>query len=883
MKQDPTRPPAWIRRFFHGFCNDHLSDAVMGDLLELYERRRRTMSKRRADLLFAWNVIQFLQPFALRKRTHYGAPNQIDMLRNYLIVAWRVIARQRMYAAIKMGGFALGIATCMIIALYIRHELRYDAWYPDKDRVFRIYNEDTADNSKWSSLPAPIADNLRDEFPEVTIAGRLIAHNWYNAGSNLFRRDDQIENTYEEGFAYADPELLEILQIPMVMGNRDNALTKPRSILISQRIAEKYFPGEEPVGRIVVLNDQDTIPFTIGGVMANIREDSHLNFDFLITLSGVEFWPGEQTNWCCWNYNAYVKLQPGTDPAEFEQKILSIRDKHYLAYLKESNEPGADRVRKYHVFRLQPVEDIYLKSEGIHSSVRYGDIRYVRLLGGIAVFILLLACINFVNLSTARSANRAKEVGLRKVVGSVRGYLVRQFLTESILFSFLSFLLAILIVVATLPYFNRVIGASLAIPWSAWWFLPVLLAASVIVGIFAGVYPSVYLSSFKPIEVLKGSISRGARSSVLRGTLVVFQFTVSIVLLIGTFVIHRQMNFILNTKIGFDKEQVIMIEGANTMGENQRTFKEELSSLAGVQHVTISSYLPVQGTKRDQNGFWLDGKSEEQVSIGAQRWYVDEDYLAALGIKLLEGRNFDPTVASDSQAIIINRAMARELNLTNPVGSRIQNWETWTVIGVVEDFHFESMKGKIEPLSLVYGKWGQIISVKVNTSDMQQTIKSITKVWDRFMPHQAIRYSFLDESYARMYADVERVGRVFTIFAILAIVVACLGLFALSAFMVEQRGKEISIRLVLGASVSNIFRLLTQNFVMLVMISLVIGAPIGWYAMKWWLEDYEYRITIGWDVFVLAGAMAVLIALLTVCYQSLKVATDNPVERLRND
>jgi putative ABC transport system permease protein len=504
-------------------------------------------------------------------------------------------------------------------------------------------------------------------------------------------------------------------------------------------------------------------------------------------------------------------------------------------------------------------------------------------LGGIAVFILLLACINFVNLSTARSANRAKEVGLRKVVGSVRGYLVRQFLTESILFSFLSFLLAILIVVATLPYFNRVIGASLAIPWSAWWFLPVLLAASVIVGIFAGVYPSVYLSSFKPIEVLKGSISRGARSSVLRGTLVVFQFTVSIVLLIGTFVIHRQMNFILNTKIGFDKEQVIMIEGANTMGENQRTFKEELSSLAGVQHVTISSYLPVQGTKRDQNGFWLDGKSEEQVSIGAQRWYVDDDYLAALGIKLLEGRNFDPTVASDSQAIIINRAMARELNLTNPVGSRIQNWETWTVIGVVEDFHFESMKGKIEPLSLVYGKWGQIISVKVNTSDMQQTIKSITKVWDRFMPHQAIRYSFLDESYARMYADVERVGRVFTIFAILAIVVACLGLFALSAFMVEQRGKEISIRLVLGASVSNIFRLLTQNFVMLVMISLVIGAPIGWYAMKWWLEDYEYRITIGWDVFVLAGSMAVLIALLTVCYQSLKVATDNPVERLRND
>jgi putative ABC transport system permease protein len=514
--------------------------------------------------------------------------------------------------------------------------------------------------------------------------------------------------------------------------------------------------------------------------------------------------------------------------------------------------------------------------------LRHGDVRYVWLFGGVACFILLLACINFINLSTAKSANRAKEVGLRKVVGSVRGYLVRQFLTESAMYSFVSFVLAIFIVWAALPYFNALAGRTLSIPWSAWWLFPLLLSSVIVVGLLAGIYPSFYLSAFKPIDVLKGSISRGSKSSKMRSAMVIFQFTTSITLIIGTFVIYRQMSYLLNTKVGFDKEQVIMIQGVNTL-PNQRTFKDELLKLSEVENVTISHYLPVDGTKRDQNSFWREGKSKEEKSVSAQKWYVDDDYISAMGMKLVEGRNFIQDMASDSQAVIINQAMAKAFGFTKPIGERIMTRKTYTVIGVVEDFHYESMKDKIEPLCFVRGDWGSIASVKVKTQNMASTLQSVTGVWNRLMPHQPLRYTFLDESYARMYEDVQRMGQIFASFAVLAVVVACLGLFALSAFMVEQRNKEISIRLVLGASVNNIFRLLTQNFVMLVLVSFVIAAPMAWYLMQLWLQDYAYKIDITWDVFAFAALLSVLVALLTVSYQSVRAALVNPATRLRSE
>jgi putative ABC transport system permease protein len=807
------------------------------------------------------------------------------MLRSYFIIAWRAMSRQKLYAGIKVGGFALGIATCLIIALYIRHELRHDKWIADEERVYRVYNEDRKEGTggKWTAFPAPVASIIREEFPEVEKAGRLIPFSgWYMAGSNLFRRDDQIENTYEEGFAYADQELLDILQVPMVSGDVHQALAKPRSLVISERIAKKYFPKEDPIGRVVVLNDQDSLPYTIGGVMEDIKDRSHIDFDFFISLKGVEFWEGEQTNWCCWNYSVYIKTQPGTDPKVLEKKLLSLRDNHYMKFLRETENQSLAETQKNYFVRLQSVEDVYLKSAEIHGSMKRGDIVYVKLLGGIAIFILLIACVNFINLTTARSANRAREVGLRKVVGSLRSYLIRQFLSESLLYSLISFAFGLVIVWLVMPYFSMLAGSTLVIPWTEPWFFPILGVATLVVGIVAGLYPSIYLSSFKPIAVLKGNVSRGAKSGRMRGALVVFQFTTSIFLIIGTLVIHRQMNYILNTKIGFDKDQVIMIEGTNTL-DQQKTFKEELKQVPHIEHVAVSSYMPISGSKRDQNPFWRDGKSKEEQGIGAQKWYVDEDYMKTLGMRLVEGRTFDPDIKSDTSAMIINQAMAKEFGFEKPVGEFIQNWETWHIIGVVEDFNFESMKGKIRPLAFVYGDWGATISVKVKTEDMQQTLAAIGAVWDRFMPNQPIRYKFLDDSYARMYEDVQRMGRIFTCFAVLALIVACLGLFALSAFMVEQRGKEISIRLVLGASVNNIFTMVTQNFVILVMISIVLAVPLGYYAMQTWLQNYEYRIPLTWDIFLIAGFAAIVIALLTVSYQSIKVAIANPVDRLRSE
>jgi putative ABC transport system permease protein len=788
-----------------------------------------------------------------------------------------------MFAAIKVGGFALGLATCIVIALYIRHELSYDTQVADADRVFRIYNEFKGDDGgSWTATPAPLAPIIKATYPEIDKIARLIPYQWYNAGNNLMRRDDQIENNYEEGFAYADPELLDILAVKMIYGQSDRALNAPNTIVISKAKADKYFPDENPVGRTIILNDDKNQTLTIGGVMENFPATSHLHFDFLITLKEKEFWPGEQTDWCCWNYNPYVKLRTGTNPKAFENKMQSIRTA-YVDYLVKTQNKLVDEVRKNHFFRLQPVKDIYLRSEGISDNFQHGDIRYIWMFGGIACFILILACINFINLSTAKSANRAREVGLRKVVGSLRSYIVTQFLAESVLYSVISFACALILVYMGLPWFNNLAGRSLAVPWTSWWFFPLLTGAAFLIGILAGLYPSFYLSSFKPVAVLKGNIARGARSSTLRSAMVVFQFTTSIVLIIGTVIIYRQMDFILHTKLGFDKDRMIMIQGANTLDKQQQAFKDELLRISVVANATISQFFPVDGTKRNQNTFYHEGKKKEETGIGAQYWNVDEDYIKTMGMKLIEGRSFSKDIASDSSAMVINQAMAKAMGFEKPLGQRITSWRDWTIVGVVEDFHWQDMKQDIRPVCLVRGDWGNIVTVKANTNKMKDLLQNISRVWTRFMPHQPFRYTFMDESYARMYDDVNRMGNIFLSFAILAVVVACLGLFALSAFMIEQRTKEISIRLVLGASFNNILRMLTQNFVALVLLSFILAVPLAWYMMQLWLQDYKYKIEITWDVFAVSGIVAVLIALFTVGYQSVKAALANPANSLRTE
>ncbi|HVW14435.1 MAG TPA: ABC transporter permease [Mucilaginibacter sp.] len=814
------------------------------------------------------------------------------MLKNYLKIAIRQLRKQKMYAAIKIGGFALGIAACLLIALYIRDETSYDKSYPDADRIYRLVGFFAHDGKieKDVSWPAPMSKAVLSDMPDVEYCGRMMPNSLIgHAGADELRPIERAQNTYEKGFAYIDQSTLDIFQLPMVYGKRDIALKKPYTMVITKSMADKYYPGQNPVGKVMVLdNDKDHL-YRIGGVIADIPSNSHLHpYNFFLTLSKVEFWNGEQNNWGDINYPIYIKVRAEADVAQLQKKLShDLLYNYFLPSMKKDGQVDAEKLVSEFSIHLQPVKDINLYSYDIEDGLSHGDIRFTWLFGAIAVFILVIACINFINLATARSANRAKEVGLRKVVGSYRSSLINQFLTESLVYSLISFIMGILIAWLILPYFNELASKSLVMPWAEWWFVPVILISALIVGTFAGLYPAFYLSSFRPVQVLKGSISSGSKSPLLRNSLVVFQFTASIILIISTIVIYSQTHFILNRKVGFDKDQVMVLQGTNTMGDkNAKDFKNDLSKITSIKSVSISDYLPVNGAKRNGNTFFKEGREKLDAGVGGQYWQIDDTYLKTLGMKLVEGRNFSYDISSDTagRSLIINQTMAKKLNLKNPVGKLITNgYGHFLVIGVVQDFNFESMRGDIEPLALHFGLSPSMMTIKFKGGDVQNTIANVSALWKKYSPDQPIRYTFLDQEFAHMYADVERTGSIFTSFAVLAVIIACLGLFALSAFMAEQRSKEIGIRKVLGASVQGITTLLSMDFVKLVLLAIVIASPIAFWGMNKWLQDFAYRIQINWWMFAAAGLGAIFIALITVSFQSVKAALANPIKSLRSE
>ncbi|MEJ1240023.1 ABC transporter permease [Chryseolinea sp. T2] len=876
-------PPRAASRLLLSFLRDDLAEDVSGDLEERFYNDVLRHGSFKAKVNYWYQVINYLRPFAFKK-IKSSPQNNAAMVGNYFKIGWRNLVRQRMYSFIKIGGFAMGIAACLLIAIYIQDELSYDRFYKDGNRIYRVY-ENWNDNGKIEKgvwFQAPFAKALKEDYPEIEKAGRYNSSELFGGGPNQIRPDGTSENFYEERFVFADQELLEILEVKMVYGDLKHSLDQPQTIVLTRSKAEKYFPGENPVGKLMVVNDNTANPFKIGGVIEDFSPHSHFQHDFIMTMTGREFWWGEQNYWGATNYPTYVLLREGTNPEALAAKLQKVVDKYMLPlWIKDGRSDAKDLASKIS-FGLQPIRDIHLETE-IHDPVNHGDRGFVWLFGAIASFILIIACVNFINLATAKSANRAKEVGLRKTVGSYRSNIVTQFLTESVLFSAWSFVFGIVGAWLLLPYFNDLADKSLTLPFTEWWFVPAMIVGCMAIGVLAGIYPSLYLSSFRPAQVLKGNLLKGSKGSSLRSALVIFQFTTSIVLIISTVIIYRQMGYVMDKKVGYDKEQVLLLQGTRTIETKLKTLKEELVTIAAVKSASISDYLPVRGTKRNGNRFWNEGREKTDPHVGGQFWVVDEDYITTMGMKLVEGRDFARNRLSDTLNIIINQSMAHELGLKEPLGKRIVNYRPWNIIGVVEDFNFESLRNKVEPLAMIAGISPGIVSVKLNTRDVSSTIAQIEKVWDKFSPNQKIRYSFLDETYARMYDDVQRMGRIFTTFAAFAIIVACLGLFALSAFMVEQRSKEISIRLVLGASMNSILRLLTLNFVGLVLISLLLASPIGWYMMREWLQDFEYQVPITWDVFVVSGILALAIALGTISYQCIRAALAKPVEGLRSE
>ena len=883
---DHISPPEWLLNFFRWFCHADFEEDIEGDLLERFSMQVDEMGVGKAKRKFAIEIIKLLRPGLMRP--FKILPNQYHpaMLQSNLKIGFRNLLKNKGYSSIKIGGFAIGVAVFLLITLFVQDELKYDQHYVHKDRIYRLLNVTTNPEfqfKKWTSFSAQIGQLLNEDYPEIEKAGRLIVRDWYLAGDNQFRKENGRQNNYEDGFAYADPEMLDILEIPMIYGTHETALAQPFSMVISKEKADIYFPNENPVGKTIILNENKDQPYTIGGVMDHVKT-SHLSFDFLLTLVDVEFWKGEQTSWCCQNYDAYLRVKPGTDIPALEKKLLAIKEDYMLAHLVKTENQFAEVMRKHRTLELQSISDIYLKSAGYFDNHKHSDFKIVKLFGAIALFILLLACINFINLYTAKSANRAKEVGVRKVAGSFKGDLIRQFLTESTMYSGISVVLGAGLASYFLPYFNQLAGKTLSFPILTWWYIPSLFLLALFIGLLAGIYPAFYLSAFKPINVLKGNLSRGIKNSKLRSSMVVFQFTTSIVLVVSALVVYNQMQFILNKKIGFDKEKMMMIHGAFTLDDRTDTFKEELKRLPMVESVTNSNYFPVDGTSRDNNEFWIEGQEKTMKGVGGQAWWVAENYIPSMKINLMEGRNFSEEIAGDSAAVIINQTMADKLGLEEPLGQQIRNWRTWNIVGVVEDFHFENMKQEIRPIAMFMGRGNAaIIAARIKADDVSEAVTSITKVWDEFMPNQPIRYEFMEDSYANMYEDVQRMGNVFTTCAALAILIACLGLFGLSTFMAEQRSKEISVRKILGASTSSLFQLLTASYLKLVFISLIIGIPISWYMMQEWLTNYTYRIDIAWWVFALSGLLVAGIALLTVSRQALRLSFSNPAAFLKDE
>lgn len=815
------------------------------------------------------------------------------MIKSYITIALRQLKKQQMYSLIKIGGFALSIAACLLIALYINDELSYDRQYPHSDRLYRVINVYKGDEvGRGTDFPAPFSKALMTDFPQVEKAGSLMANPlFYGAGSNQVKIEKQEENTYEEGFTYADQEFMDALGVSIVYGNPAHLLDEPNTIVIAQRKADKYFPHQNPVGKVLYLNNNKTHPYKITGVIADTKA-SPLQFDFYLTLKNVVLFPGESNYWGANNHETYVLLKPGVDPKTFVHLMRDhVVTKYMVPNMLDAGNKNAVQDSKKIDLELQPISDIYLKSYDIGSDLTtLGDIRFVWMFGGIAAFILIIACINFINLTTARSANRAKEVGLRKVVGSHRGSLIQQFLAESLVYSLFSFILSAVLAWAILPWFNRLADKNLTMPWGQWWLLPVMFVSAFAIGIAAGLYPAFYLSNFKPIKVLKGEVSRGARNNALRSVLVVFQFTTSIILIIGTFVIYRQMQYMLHRKVGFDKDQVLLIQGTNTLSD-PNIFKVELNKLAQVKSVSISDFLPVAGGKRDGNAFYhfKDSKAPtdnaSDAPYYAQYWQTDYDYIPTMGMHLIEGRNFSKDMASDSSAVIISQTFAKKMNLgPNPVGQTIKHFGTpMHVIGLVEDFNYESMKYQIEGVCLSLGVSPSVMSVKMNTADVGMLIPEVTALWKKFAPDQPLRYTFLDERFKGMYADVQRQGSIFTSFAVLAIIIACLGLFALSAFMAEQRTKEVSIRKVLGATAAQLMAMMSRDFVLLVLVAFLIAGPIAWWGMQHWLQGFVFRIELHWWFLALAGMLVLMIALATISFQAIKTAMLNPVEGLRSE
>jgi putative ABC transport system permease protein len=847
-----------------GLLLDNLKDEITDHVCSAVEER---MAK---GVRFADAYEQIIEIFGNTAGLQ-ETQKQTAMLQNFFVVAFRNLKKQRFYTSINIAGLAVGVASCLIITLYVFNELSYDKHFADYDRIYRVETElNLGDNHQLLTLtPAPMSDVMQKDFPEVETSARF-----WNPGPQIFRRSAEtfkVENT-----VIADGSIFDVFEIPFIEGDPKTALVEPLTMVMSRGAAEKYFPGESALNQVL---ESKYGLCRITGIMENIPSNTHFNFDVILSLANIKY--GRDTRWLWNQFHTYLKLKKGVDAGSLEAKFPGMIETY-------ANAP-ANQIK----YTLLPLADVHLNADRYGQLGVNSNIIYVYLFGAIAVFVLLIACINFMNLSTARSASRAKEVGIRKVMGSFGSHLVKQFLVESVLLSMCSFVIAIVTAWLFIPWFNELALKDLSLPFDSWIFWILIVAAALLIGLLAGLYPSLFLSAFTPASVLKGNVSRSTKSGGVRGVLVVFQFWISIVLIVGTIAVNQQLSYIQTKKIGFKKDQVIIVHDAFVIKDQLKSFKDEVEKDRRIMSGTITGFIPVDGNSRRDDNFWRFEKSPTDDNIVTmQNWAVDQNYVKTMGMKIVEGRDFSLDFLSDSNAVILNQAAVKSFGLSHdPVGKKIVTYKDAkhqalrisTIIGVVEDFHYESLRENIGPLSLFLESDRPSVSFRFEAKNTNEVIALVEENWRKIGAGVALDYSFLDEDFGKMYASEQRLGKIFTVFAGLTIIIACLGLFALTAFTAEQRTKEIGIRKVLGATVSGIVVLLSKEFGKLILIAFVLAAPVAWFAIDHWLESYTYRTEISVFVYLIAGAVAFCVAWLTTSFQSIKAALTNPIKSLRSE
>lgn len=873
MSNQHQAPPKLASKLLDWFLNEEFAEEIAGDLEEKHYRLLSAGSKFKADKNYWFQVINYIRPFAIRRYNSKYSKGTI-MIKNYLFVAFRNLSKHKFHTSINILSLAIGIAACLVIYLFISDEKAFDSQHSRKDNLYRLCEIQSfpGTNTQKVALSMPgMGPSFLTDFPEVKSYTRYFARrNWlWTKGDNRFKVDVT---------ARVDSTFLKLFDFPLISGDKETVLNEPNNILVTEKLAKTIFGSVDIIGETLKLDDES---FKIAGILENVPETSHMQFDIMMSMLSITRENPDFNSEFGSNYlNTYLELVPGANLASMAEK--------YPEYLLRNT--GNEEVNDYYKLFLQPLSEVHLNSMDIehdYHNYRKFNGSYLEIFTLVGIFIIIIAAVNFMNLTTARSSARAKEVGVRKSVGAMRNQLFWQFVTESIVLALIALLFAVIIDVISVPFLNNLIGRTLSM-LSLLDSTTVILAVigmTLFLGVIAGLYPSIYLSSFKTVQVLKG-IEKSGKKSIFRSSLIVTQFSMVLAMIVATLVVLEQLNFMKSKDIGFDKDHILLVDMNETANEKFDVMKQELLKSSSVLGVTASGQRI--GNNFHQWGFKA-AVDTGMLEVTPSNVYVEYDYLDVYGIELVAGRGFSKEYAKDDGlAFVINESFAKELGYDEPIGQSVghgwyPNDSLGTIIGVTKDFNFNSLHYKVNTLSMVvHTEWGyDEMSVKLSPQNLEAGITDVERIWEEMVPGYPLTYSFLDEHFEELYTSDKQMSSVISIMAVLSILIGSLGLFGLSAISVERRIKEIGIRKVLGAQHSQLLVLISKNFAWLILISFLVAAPITYYFLAEWLDSYAFRVSLNPLMFVAGGLATFIIAMLTIAYHTLKASSTNPIKSLR--